>query len=286
MTELKDLCPIGIGTYRTDRADRPAALAGLRYAVDRGQNMLSTGFSYGAGAVVELVGELLAQVPREALFLCVYVEPDIRRAADVDRQLEGYLRAFGTDYVDCLQIHSPYETPVPLEAVYERIFARRDRGEVRYVGAGNLSPAAWGALAGQVALFEGLYNFECRQYEAAGVLADCRRRGVRFVCYQPLRRNRTAGQNYPLLRALAEKYGCSQNQVILNWLVRWKGLQTIVKALTPTNIDENLAALDLRLEAADCRRMDAFRCPACEALPVDWDHSGTGVPIHLLANQF
>lgn len=85
---------------------------------------------------------------------------------------------------------------------------------------------------------------------------------------------------------MAQRYGCTQNQVILNWLIRWKGLQVIVKALSLDNIAANLAALDLQLEAEDYRRLDAFRCPEFDGIAVDWNRSGVGIPIHLLANQF
>ena len=180
MVGLNEIFPIGIGTYRIDQSDPKTALKRLRYSLDRGQNFLSTGFSYGDGAVVELLSTFFAGIQREQLFLCVYAEPDIRNAADVEQQLDSYLKRFATDYVDCYQIHIPYDTPVPLEEVYEKIFALREKGKVRYVGASNVSPTAWEKLneQGKLDFLEGIYNFECRNYEKNGVMADCRQLGL------------------------------------------------------------------------------------------------------------
>ncbi|MDD3347848.1 aldo/keto reductase [Oscillibacter sp.] len=288
MVKLDEIFPVGIGTYRLEQSDKATALSGLHYSIERGQNFLSTGFSYADGAVVELLSAFFPTIDREKLFLCTYVEPNVHTAGAVEGQLNAYLKQLHTDYVDCYQVHNPFETDLPLETMYEEIFRLKREGKVRYVGASNVSPKDWKRLTEQGTLdfFEGIYNFECRNYETNGVMADCRERNIRFVCYQPLRRNRTAQKQYPLLLELAKKYGCTQNQVILNWLAHQKRLQTIVKSLTPANIDANLAALDFKMEAADDCRMDAFCCPECEQIPVDWDHSGVGVPIHLLANQF
>ena len=287
MIALEQLSPIGIGTYQIDRVERACALRGLRCALEHGENFLSTGTSYGPD-VMETVSCLMRSIERERIFLCVYIEPSVQSGEEVRAAVEAYLRRFGTDYVDCCQIHNPYETALSLDTVYEELARLREEGKIRFLGASNLAPSALEPLAQQwdLRLFEGLYNFECRNYELEGVTAACRNRGIRFVCYQPLRRNRTAQKNYPLLTELAQQYGCTQNQVILNWLIRWKGLQVIVKALSLDNIAANLAALDLQLEAEDYRRLDAFRCPECDGIAVDWNRSGVGIPIHLLANQF
>lgn len=287
MVALNEIFPLGIGTFRIDQSDPAAIRAGLERSLERGQNFLSTGFSYGNGAVVECLKDFFPHIDREKLFLCAYVEPDVRAAADVAPQLEAYLKALGTDYVDCYQVHNPFLTTVPLEAVYEEIRRLREAGKVRYIGLSNASPEALRALngPGDITFFEGLYNFECRTYENNGLLDTCRETGMRFVCYQPLRRNRTAAKNYPLLAELAEKYGRGQNQILLNWILRHRKLQAIVKSLSPANIDANLAALDFTLEAEDYARMDAFRCEACEAIPINWG-GGTGVSIDQLANQF
>ena len=287
MVALQDIFPLGIGTFRIDESEHAAVEKGIRHSLERGQNFLSTGFSYGKGAAVECLKTVFPRIDREKVFLCTYVESDIVTLADVEKQLDGYRKALGTDYVDCFQVHHTVSLPLPLEEVYGEIRRLKEAGKVRYIGLSNASPEMLQTLntAGDITFFEGLYNFECRTYQNNGLLATCRQQDIRFVCYQPLRRNRTAAKNYPLLAELAEKYGRSQNQIVLNWILRHRQMQAIVKSLTPANIDANLAALDFGMDEADYARMDAFRCAECEAIPINWG-GGTGVTIDQLANQF
>lgn len=288
MLELRETFPIGIGTYRTDEAERAQALRGLRYSIERGQNYISTGFSYGEGAVVALLGELLPGLDRDTFFLSTYVEPDVRSRQDVRRQLEDYLRILKTDYVDCLQVHLPLDTPVSLDDIYDEAERLRQEGKLRYMGASNLSPQELEALSRrtELASFEGLYNLECKNYEYLGSLEFCKENQIEFFCYQPLRRNRIAARNHPLLVSLAQKYGRAQNQILLNWLLREKKVRAVVKSVTPANIDSNLEALSFRMEGEDYGKLNEFRCRECEALKVDWQGTGEGIKINFLANQF
>lgn len=288
MLELTQTFPLGVGTYRIDETDKAAVLKGLHHSVERGQNYFSTGFSYGDGAVVDRLGEFFPTLDRDSFFLSAYVEPDVRTPEDIRKQAENYLRIFKTDYVDCLQVHLPLDTVVPLDGIYEQLQQLQQEGKVRYMGASNLSPDELSHLSQKVPLllFEGLYNLECKHYEHLGVLDRCRQENIEFVCYQPLRRNRTAARNYPLLVELAQKYGYTQNQIILNWIIKEKKIRAIVKSVTPENIDTNLDALSFSMEQEDYARLNAFRCPEGEGIKVDWLGNGDGIKINFLANQF
>ena len=288
MLSLKDTFPIGIGTYRIDESDRADALWGLHHSFERGQNMMSTGFSYGKGAVVDILGDFIPAIDREKLFLYTYVEPNVGSLAGVRTQLEDYLRILKTDYIDCYQIHIPLETPLPMDGIYDEILKLKEEGKIRYIGASNLSHQELLDLSSRMELlsFEGLYNLECKTYEHLGTLDLCRERNMEFICYQPLRRNRIAKRDYPLLREMAEKYGRTQNQILLNWIIREKGLRAMVKSVTHANIDANLDSLSFTLEPEDCQKLNDFRCPECDSIPVDWTGDGNGVQINYLGNQF
>src|SRR5581483_4189145 len=106
---------------------------------------------------------------------------------------------------------------------------------------------------------EGLYNLECKVNEDIGILNFCIEHDIVFACYQPLRRNRTAQRNYPLLVALAEKYGRTQNQIILNWIVKEKRLMPLIKTGSDVHLRENLEALNFNLDREDIAQLNAFR---------------------------
>ena len=130
------------------------------------------------------------------------------------------------------------------------------------------------------------YDFEIRENEDLGILGYGLENRIINVPYQPLRRNRTAKRNWPLLKELSQKYGKTQNQIIINWLTA-RGLHPLVKSETIAHIDENLAALEFKMEKDDLEKLTEFRVPGYQSPGVDWFMKGKkGVFIHALPNIF
>lgn len=117
------------------------------------------------------------------------------------------------------------------------------------------------------------------------VLDYCNKNDIKFLCYQPLRRNRTAKRNYQLLVELANKYNKTQNQIILNWITNEKKMVALVKSTNITRIDENKQALDFKMNIEDYQRLNNFRSEEFDNIKVDWEDNG-GISIDQLANQF
>ena len=133
--------------------------------------------------------------------------------------------------------------------------------------------------------FEGVYNLECKYYENIGLIDFCQKNNIEFVCYQALRRNNIAKMNYPFLIEMAKKYNKTQNQILLNWLIKGKNLNTIIKTNTIENIDSNLEALDFSLEKEDIKILNDFQDERFNKIEIDWKNQG-GVTIDKLASQF
>ena len=129
------------------------------------------------------------------------------------------------------------------------------------------------------------YSFEIRVNEECGLIYYANKNGITNVIFQPLRRNKTALRNWPLLFRLSQKYGKTQNQIILNWLVSG-GFLPLTKSETIDHIDENLASLDFKLTSEDIKELDDFRVPNYKLPKIDWDRTGEGVPVHQLPNIF
>jgi 2,5-diketo-D-gluconate reductase B len=60
------------------------------------------------------------------------------------------------------------------------------------------------------------------------------------------------------LREIAAAHGATPAQVALRWLVDQDRVAAIPKATSPERIEENLGALELRLDDAERRRIDAL----------------------------
>ena len=104
-------------------------------------------------------------------------------------------------------------------------------------------------------------------------------------CFQPLRRNRTACRNYPILIELSQKYQKTQNQIIINWILKEKKIGAIVKSTNAQRIVENLSSMDFSMSEEDYNKLNAFRAEEFDKVVIDWVGNG-GITIDQLANRF
>lgn len=287
MISRDEIFPIGIGTWKIDCDNIEHDLKALAHSIELGQNYLSLYMLYNDGEVVRQMRKLINLIGRNKLFINASLEPTIKEIADIERQLDQYLSILGIKYVDSLQIHSPLFTDIPLELVYKEIKRLIGVGKVRYAGISNanLEQLIKANDVVQVKFFEGVYNLECKIYEDLGVLSYCKEHDIQFVCYQPLRRNRTASRKYPLLTELSEKYHKTPNQIILNWIIKEKGIFPLVKSTNIDRINENFASTIFDMSQEDYSKLNSFRSQDFDKVVIDWNGTG-GITIDQLANQF
>ena len=282
-----DLFPIGIGTWKIDYENFNKDIESLMHSYNKGQNYLSLYMLYNNGEVVRQMKSFVEKVDRKKLFINANLEPTIEKIEDVEKQLNEYLKILNIDYVDSLQIHGYFVSKMPLVEVYKEIKRLVNTGKVRYIGISNVNLEQLKEVDSEVKIdfFEGVYNLECKIYEDTKVLEYCKENNIKFICYQALRRNRTAMRNYDVLVSLAEKYKRTQNQIIINWIVKEKNILPLIKCTDINRINENLSALDFIMEQEDYEKLNKFRNKDFDNVDIDW-YCKSGVTIDQLANQF
>lgn len=288
MLNKDDIFPIGIGTWKIDYENIGNDIKGLRYSYEKGQNYLSLYMLYNGGAVVRCLKDYVDGIDRNKIFINVNIEPTIEKLEDIEKQLNEYLEILNIEYVDNLQLHTPNATKLPLIDTYNEMKRLADIGKVRYLGISNCNLEQLKEVNEKVKIdfFEGVYNLECKTNEDIGILDYCKENDITFIAYQALRRNRTAKRNYPLLVELSEKYNKTQNQIILNWIIKEKGIKPIIKCTNIERINENLEALKFEMEEIDYERLNNFRNKEFDNIKIDWSYTGKGITIDQLANQF
>ena len=285
MLDIKDLHPIGIGTWTISKENRDKDIKGLLYSFEKGQNMVECNASYLAGESLDVVTDFIKQIDREKIFINAVMTYGVKNADDVYKFLELYLKKLGTTYVDCITYGATLdflekEGFAPSE--YLKVVRElQKQGKTRFIGMSNLSPEDYNKY-GPFDHFEGCYGLETKVYEDNGLLEKAK---SSFVAYQPLRRNRTAKMNYPILIELAKKYNKTQNQIILNWVIKHKGIKILCKCTDIPHIDENLQSLDFDMELADYAKLDEFRQPFFDNLKVKFRENEEGILIHQVPNQ-
>ena len=283
----EEISKIGIGTWKIDYENFDKELEALMYSYEKGENYLSLYMLYNNGEIVKKMKEFIDKIDRNKIFINVNLEPTIEKVEDIEKQLDEYLDILNIDYADSIQVHDPFVTNIPLLDVYKEIKRLVEKGKVRYIGISNVNLEQLREINDIVKIdfFEGVYNLECKIYEDIGVLDYCKDNNIKFICYQPLRRNKTANRNYPLIVELAKKYNKTQNQIILNWIINEKGIMPLIKSTNIERINENLESVDFRMDKSDYEALNKFRSIEFDKVKVDWQGTG-GVAIDQLANQF
>ena len=230
MINLKDIFPLGIGTFRIDLTQKEASMNALIESFKFGQNYIDTSYLYENGNVMAFIGEFIKKVGRDKLFITTKIEPTVEKTTDIEEQLNRYLEIMDIDYVDCLMLHSVIFTKLPLIETYKEMNRMIERGKAKSLGLSNSNLKQLKEINEQypISIYEGVYNLECKLNENIGIIDYCKNNNIVFCAYQPLRRNRTANRNYPLLVELSKKYNKTQNQIILNWIIREKKINVLI----------------------------------------------------------
>lgn len=260
----KQLHPIGIGTWNVSsvfEADPSAKYKGthavygnedaeveaLRYSLSKGQNHLDCAELYGAFYTDEVVGRAIAGLPREDLFIADKLWKTSVTKGQTRPTVELMLKKLGTDYIDLLYIHAPWEGISWQEAI-PQIDGLIDAGIVRYFGVSNFNIeqmkeaqalAQHPIVANQVNL-NVLYKDEADQ----AFREFCKQNNIQVVAYQPIKRQEVLANE--TVKSIAVAHEATPAQVALAWLLQ-VGALSIPKATNKAHIDENLKAAELTL---------------------------------------
>ncbi len=206
--------------------------------------------------------------------------------------IDGSLRRLGTDYVDLYQIHRfDYETPIEetLQALEDVVAA----GKALYIGASSMFAWQFAKMlytADRLGLtrfvsMQNHYNAVYREEERE-MLPLCREEGIGVIPWSPLARGFVAGNRRPedlgdtvrsrtddfshklyyqpsdftivdRIGEVARARGISNARVALAWMLTKPDVTApIIGASKMGHLEDLVAALDVRLEESEIRRIE------------------------------
>lgn len=208
------------------------------------------------------------------------------------RAIDDSLRRLGTDWIDLYQIHN-FDPLTPIEETLRALEDAVRQGKLRYIGCSNL--AAWQVVkALGVSALRGWSGFTSVQayYSLAGrdlerdLLPMVRDQRLGLMVWSPLAGGLLSGKfdrtgssdpqarrnqlDFPpvdrehaydiveVLRSVARRHQASVPQIAIAWLLaRPEVTSVILGAKRPEQLQDNLGALRLQLDADDLQALDA-----------------------------
>ena len=249
----------GVWGYPSDRA---GALAVLRRAVELGVDFIDTADSYGPAVSEELIAEALApygevRVATKAGLLRTGPDkwtpcgkPDYLR-----QECEMSLRRLGVESIDLFQLHR-IDPDVPAEDQFGLLSDLLAEGKVRAVGLSevNVNEIRAARAVVPISTVQNLYNVSRRGSE--DVVNYCEAEGIGFIPWFPVAAGALARPG-GVLEAVATKLGATTAQVSLAWLLARSPIVLPIPGTSKVeHLEENMAAADIELSAADLAAID------------------------------
>lgn len=264
----KQLFPIGIGTWNIagvfnadatakykgaepSRGNEEAEVEAIRYSISKGQNHLDCAELYGAFYTDEVVGQAIAGLTREDLYIADKLWKTSVGKGLVRPTVEKMLEKLGTDYLDMLYIHAPWEEVNWQEAI-PQIDELIDEGIVRDFGVSNFTIAdmeqAQKIAKHPIVANQMNYNVLYKDEVDETFNGYCKEHSIQLVAYQPVKRKEVLDNE--TIKTIAKAHNATPAQVALAWLLAQNALP-IPKALNKQHIDENVAAVGIELSEHD-----------------------------------
>ncbi|HBI42410.1 MAG TPA: aldo/keto reductase [Planctomycetales bacterium] len=285
---------MGMSEFYSGRDDAES-VSTIHRALDLGVDFLDTADMYGPHINEELVGKAI-KGRRDKVVLATKFgivrgdDPAIRgvngKPEYVRSSCEGSLKRLNVDVIDLYYLHR-VDPNTPIEDTVGAMAELVRQGKVRYLGLSEAGPTTLRRASAvyPIAALQSEYSLWTRDAED-GVLVACRELGIGFVPYSPLGRGfltgrfrkfedlpaddyrrqspRFQGENFTKnidlvkrVEEVAAKKGCTSSQLALAWvLAQGDDIVPIPGTKRRKYLEENLAALEIKLTPEDLTRID------------------------------
>lgn len=242
---------LGYGVYQVSAEECERCVLD---AISVGYRSIDTAQAYGneegVGSAVKKSG-----VPRGELFLTTKIWITNGGYEKAAASIDESLRKLGTDYVDLMLIHQPfndyYGTYRAMEAAYKA-------GKIRAIGVSNFYPDRLVDLCNFVEITPAVNQVETHVFQQQKTAHEYMKKyGVQHESWGPFAEGKKDFFANPVLNEIGGKYGKTAAQTALRFLIQ-SGVVVIPKTTHKERMEQNINVFDFVLNDEDMAAIQAL----------------------------
>ena len=236
---------LGFGVFQV--TDLSQAQQAVEDALSVGYRLIDTATAYGneeaVGTAIKASG-----VPRDQIFLTSKLWVNEFTYEKAKAGIDLSLQKLGTDYLDLYLLHQPYGD---IAGAWKALEEAQQEGTIRSIGVSNFWPDQVKNLELMARVKPAVNQIELnpwfQQKESVDFLKG---EHVQPESWGPFAEGKNHIFTDPRIAVIGEKYGKSNGQVILRWLLQ-RGIVAIPKSVHKVRMEENFDVFDFELSKDD-----------------------------------
>ncbi len=269
---------LGYGTMRLTGphifgppADRDEAVRVLRRAAELGVRVIDTAWYYGPHVADEILAEALYPYPDDLVIVTklggarrddgswysALSEQELRDGCEQD------LRLLRRESLPVAHLRWMPDTDVPFLDALATMTALRNEGKVEHIGLSNVTEEQVDAALVQTPIVTVSNAYSVLNRSDDSLVDRCAREGIAYLPFFPLGaspvRSGAGVSGGEGIAGMAQRLGVAETQVALAWLLQRSATMLPIPGTSSVrHLEENVAAAELHLSAADVSALDAI----------------------------
>ncbi|MFH0869252.1 MAG: aldo/keto reductase [archaeon] len=262
-----ELPSIGIGTVLMGGEDNGPPdynnddryIKAIREAVKLGYTHIDTAEVYGSGHTEELVGKAIKSFDRSKLVITTKVSKEHLKYDDVISSAKNSLKRLGTSYIDLYLIHK-FNPDIPIKETMDAMGFLVENKIIRYIGVStfNTEQIKEAQRYSKYPIVANQLKFSLWKKSDLKAIKYCQENDIMVVAYKVLGRGLIKTDKISLIESLSKKYGKTESQIILNWVISKKNMVALFKSADTKHLKENRDIFDFKLTKEEIGKIDAL----------------------------